>query len=225
MATTSRGRRVTRREPTPPPDKRPSHTSSDPRVLGIGLRFSAASRRSPLGRYDSARRVRFQAEPQPVPDSGDVDKNSKHPADLSENGRSHVAPHRLDSFDRHRSDVLTLSGRIGSESVVVVRRDDNLRSEAAEVLVTGTTWTTLGDSSSTAWAVTTTAGWPNPASRPDGTPKSRFTTSPEFSIQPVDLVFAERRVELFSDLLLTQPTGGNRYGLANRRPEGVCESF
>ena len=47
---------------------------------------------------------------------------------------------------------------------------------------------TLGAASRIRCAVTTTAGWRKPASCPVGNPRSRSTTSPEVSIEPVDLI-------------------------------------
>ena len=68
--------------------------------------------------------------------------------------------------------------------------------------VSGTTWTTLGPASNTRCAVTTTAGWRNPASRPAGTPRSKSTTSPEVSIEPLDLLAGQVAAEIGSDLVL-----------------------
>jgi len=48
--------------------------------------------------------------------------------------------------------------------------------------------------------VRTTAGCRNPASRPSGAPRSRSTTSPEFSIEPFGLAGSEWCLQLLADL-------------------------
>src|SRR5688572_9237149 len=93
------------------------------------------------------------------------------------------------------------------------------------VVVRGTTWITFADSSSISWAVTTTTGCLKPASRPAGAPRSRSTTSPEVSIEPVDLVFGERTAQLFADPLLSQATGCDCDRFTDCGPELTCQSF
>ncbi len=65
----------------------------------------------------------------------------------------------------------------------------------------------------------------NLASLPAGNPSSTYTTSPELSIEPIDLVVGERRGQLASDLVLPEPTNRQGDGFPHRCPQTGGESL
>ena len=75
------------------------------------------------------------------------------------------------------------------------------------------------------WAVTTTAGRWKPASLPSGEPRSMSTTSPEVSIEPLDLVVGQYGREVLSYLILMQPPHGKGDRLANGGPQVGSEAL
>src|SRR5680860_516028 len=119
----------------------------------------------------------------------------------------------------HRAEDLWSRPLDGSASI------STSEAKARTVDVSGTTWTTEGEASSRRWAVTTTAGCRKPASRPIGEPKSTATTSPEFSIEPVDLWFGQLPTKLGTDLVLAQATDGERNRVSDARAEGGGQSL
>src|ERR1035437_2349886 len=87
------------------------------------------------------------------------------------------------------------------------------------VEVRGTTWITDGSAFKMRWAVTTTAGWRKPASRPSGSPRSRSTTSPDVGIEPGCLVVSERSGELAAHTVLSKRPNRERHRTSHGRPE------
>ena len=93
------------------------------------------------------------------------------------------------------------------------------------VVVSGTTWITFGCASRMRWAVTTTAGCRKPTSRPSGSPRSRSTTSPEVSIEPIDFILPERCGELFPDTVLAEAPDRKSDSLSDRLVQLASESL
>src|SRR3990170_4806726 len=87
------------------------------------------------------------------------------------------------------------------------------------VVVSGTTWITLGEASRVRCAVATTAGWRKPVSIPAGTPRSRSTTSPEVGIEPGDFVGRWVRAQVLPDTVLAEPAHGKCNRFSDRRTQ------
>src|SRR5579862_3897491 len=97
--------------------------------------------------------------------------------------------------------------------------------KSRRVEVSGTTKTTEGSASRIRRAEATTAGWRKPASRPSGSPRSRSTTSPEFSIEPGRLVSAQRLSELLAGSVLAQSANSEADGSTDCCSQLLCQSL
>ena len=82
----------------------------------------------------------------------------------------------------------------------------------------------MADSSRISWAVTATTGFRKPASRPEGTPRSRSITSPEVSVEALDFALAEWGAQFLPHPLLSEAACGDTDSLSNCRTEFFGES-